>query len=181
MVKDFSSANISKGIGRYIIYLFPLGIFLPMIVTNVLTILLVLVLILNYKQISFVKMNSWFFLVAFLVLFLQHFSGFLYEGTDNKEVYHDIEKKLSFIIIPFALSCMNLKREDLNKVLRIFFHSGVVICSFAFANSLYEYTIEGDFKVLINQELANQISLHPTYLSMYLLFSLSYLLIIIQA
>ncbi len=160
-------------LGKMLLYLFAIAFYLPMIVTNVITILLVINVLLHYKKIDIASLMRkqnfiWLSLLYFIV-----FLGFLYE-INTKGVMNDLEKKLSFLIFPLAVFALNITKNDYKKFLALFFFSGFTSATIAFLIGLFHLLSAGDFKNITHHDLSQNIGFHATYLSLYLLFSLVY-------
>lgn len=150
-----------------------------MIFTNIISILLVLFVIINYKFFNFRALVINRAVIATATLYFLIFTGFLY-GISTEGVFNDLEKKLSFLVLPISISLIKIDKEDIQRILAIFFFFGFFFTSIAFFISTYNFLDTGDYNSIINHNLSNNIGLHSTYLSMYLLFSLSYPLLYIK-
>ena len=159
--------------GKILLYLFTVSIYLPMIFTNIISILLVLFVIIKYKTIDFSTLVNNRSVIAMTAFYFLIFTGFLYD-INSQGIFNDLEKKLSFLVLPISICLIKVNKQDLRKILAIFFFTGFFFTSIAFFISIYNFLDTGDYNTIINHDLSDNISLHATYLSMYLLFSLSY-------
>jgi O-antigen ligase len=153
--------------------MFTISIYLPMIFTNILSILLVLFMIINYKNIDFSALANNGLIIAMSTLYFLIFLGFFY-NIESEGVLNDLEKKSSFLILPIAVCVIKINKQDVQKILTLFFFSGFFFTSIAFCISIYNLLNTGDFNSITNHEFSESINLHATYLSMYLLFSMVY-------
>ncbi|EGV43054.1 O-antigen ligase family protein [Bizionia argentinensis JUB59] len=159
--------------GKILLYLFAIALYLPMIFTNVLTILLTLYILLNFRKINLKKTLNKKSVIVFFSMFFLIFIGFFYDISSDG-VLNDLEKKLSFIILTFSILVMDVKKEDVRRILALFFLSGILFTSLAICIGLSRYLSTGSLQFITNHGLSLNIGLHATYLSMYLLFSLAY-------
>ena len=130
-------------------------------------------MIINYKKFNFKALAKNRIVIAMSILYFSIFLGFLYD-IEPKGVLNDLEKKLSFLILPVAVCLIKINKQDLRKILALFFFSGFFFTSIAFCISLYNLLNTGDFNSITNHNFSGSIKFHATYLSMYLLFSMSY-------
>jgi O-antigen ligase len=156
--------------GKFLIYLFPIALYLPMLATNIISIALVIYLIVNYKRCKLKFLFNHPIVFPSFMLFVMVMFGFFYP-IESSGVLNDLEKKLSFIILPISVALIVNKR-DVQILLKLFFISGIVAVSVALFMSLIKFTNTGNSAVLSNHGLSNNIGFHATYLSLYLLFSL---------
>ncbi|MDA9057600.1 O-antigen ligase family protein [Flavobacteriaceae bacterium] len=173
-MKYFSLREIYNG--KILLYLFTVSIYLPMIFTNIISILLVLFVIINYKNFNFRALVNNRGVIAMTAYYFLIFTGFLYD-INSEGIFNDLEKKLSFLVLPIAICVIKVNKDEIRRILEIFFFSGFFFTSIAFLISTYNVLDTGNYNSIINHNLSNNIGLHATYLSMYLLFSLSYPLI----
>ena len=159
--------------GVILLCLFALALYLPMIVTNILTIVLILYIIIVQKGKEIRNVFRKRFVLFFLLIYSSILVGFFYD-IEISGVFRDLEKKLSFVLLPIIIAVINPNREDIINILKVFFYSGFLATSLAFCLGFYEFFSSGDVNFLINHELSENIGFHATYLSMYLVFSLSY-------
>ncbi|WP_053976508.1 O-antigen ligase family protein [Mangrovimonas xylaniphaga] len=154
-------------------YLFPLAIFLPMIFTNILTILMLVMIIKesSFSRWSFILRQD--YVLLFLFFYALIFLGFFYDIPING-ITNDLEKKLSFVIIPIAMVFIKPDYLARRKILMVFFYAGFVAASICFLFAIKDYLSVNDTSTFVNHGFSMHINLHATYLSMYLLFSLSY-------
>jgi len=150
-----------------------------MIFTNILSMLLVLFMILNYKNLDFKALVNNRFIIAMSLLYFLIFLGFLYD-IEPEGVLNDLEKKLSFLILPISVCVIKVNKHDMRKILALFFFSGFLFTSVAFCISMFNFINRGDFGFITNHSFSENIGLHATYLSMYLLFSFSYPLLYLK-
>lgn len=165
--------DLELNFGKVLIYLFAIALYLPMIFTNIISIALVVCVLFNYKKIDFaalVKNRSFIYLSFFYFIVLL---GFSYEISANG-VLNDLEKKLSFLVFPIAVSLMKINKNDLKNILALLFFCGFLFTSFAFCIGLFKFAYIGELKILTHHSLSHNIGLHATYLSIYLLFSLAF-------
>ena len=155
------------------LFLFPISIYLPMLFTNILTIIMAMFIIINYKKLDFRQLVNNKAVMLMSVLYSLIFLGFFYD-INTEGVFNDLEKKLSFLILPVAGCVMKISKQDVRKVLAVFFFSGFLFTSVAFFEGLLELIGTNNVDAIINHNFSLNISLHATYLSMYLLFSLAY-------
>jgi O-antigen ligase len=171
VIKSLSLHQIYNG--KILLYLFAIALYLPMIFTNVLTILIVVNTILNYKKIKLRKILNKKSVIVFFTMYFLIFVGFFHDISFDG-VLNDLEKKLSFIIIPFSIVVMNVNKKDVERILALFFFSGILFTSLAFFNGLSQFLSTSSLEFITNHGLSMNIGMHATYLSMYLLFSLAY-------
>lgn len=176
-MKYFSLKQVH--IGKLLLYLFTVSIYLPMIFTNIISILLVLFVIKKHKTLDFSTLINNQSVVVMTAFYFLIFTGLLYD-INSQGVLNDLEKKLSFLVLPIAISLIKVNKQDLQKILGIFFFSGFFFASIAFFISIYNFINTGDYNAVINHSFSNAIGLHATYLSMYLLFSFSYPLLYLK-
>ena len=176
-MKYFSLKQVYNG--KLLLYLFTVSIYLPMIFTNIISILLVLFVIMKYKTLDFSTLVNNRSVIAMTAFYFLIFTGFLYD-INSQGVLNDLEKKLSFLVLPITICLIKVNKQDLQKILGIFFFSGFFFASIAFFISIYNFINTGDYNAVINHSFSNTIGLHATYLSMYLLFSFSYPLLYLK-
>ena len=102
------------------LFLFPISIYLPMLFTNILTIIMALFIIINYKKLDFRQLVNNKAVMLMSVLYSLIFLGFFYD-INTEGVFNDLEKKLSFLILPVAGCVMKISKQDVRKVLAVFF------------------------------------------------------------
>lgn len=156
---------------KILLYLFSIVIYLPMIGTNIVTISLCLVLVLKYSKFNFSQVFYDKIIVSFLILYLIIFIGFLY-GIEPKGIFNDLEKKLSFLILPISIYLITISKRDVKIILGLFFLTGFIVTTAAFVISVFNFFETKDIEVLFNHQFSENINFHATYLSTYLLFSL---------
>ncbi|MFB9051980.1 O-antigen ligase family protein [Formosa undariae] len=144
-----------------------------MIFTNILTILMVLFVGINSNKANWKRILQERNVRLFFAFYLMIFIGFLYD-IPVKGVTNDLEKKLSFLIIPCAIFLIKQYGISVRKIFKIFFYFGFIIASYCFLLSLYEFIITNNLSELINHKFSMHVNMHATYLSMYLLFSIGY-------
>lgn len=166
-ISDCKTTNV----GKILLYMFAIALYLPMIFTNIITILLIIFTLTNYKKLNFklIFRNSSF--TYLLILYVVILLGFFYDIA-VKGVLNDLEKKLSFIIFPIVIFAMNLTKTDFKRIISLFFFAGFSFTTIALLIALFNMGDQVDFKLLTHHDLSLNIGLHATYLSMYLLFSL---------
>ncbi len=130
----------------------------------------------------------------FILFFMLHLTGLLY--TSNiKNGISDIEKKAFFFLLPILLATIKIQSNYINLLLKSFVVTSfiaVVICmSVAFNQSRhpgripqnFDFANSEEFKVLnpdasqtwsyfSYNELSSGINIHPTYLGLYIVFSI---------
>lgn len=130
----------------------------------------------------------------FILFFILHLTGLLYT-SDLKNGISDIEKKAFFFLLPILLATIKIRSNYLNLLLKSFIVTSfiaVVICmSTAFNQSRhpgripqnFDFANSEEFKVLnpdasqtwsyfSYNELSSGINIHPTYLGLYIVFSI---------
>lgn len=120
------------------------------------------------EKADFLKEHKWL-LISMLLFFMLFLISLTY--TENKaEGWKDIESKLSLLVFPLAiLSQKRLTKLEIKLIVGGFSH-------FVFWSSVVALLL-GLFqkgKLLTNQELAIQIGMHASYLSLYLVLAFSY-------
>jgi len=134
------------------------------------------------------------FLWPFLLLFILHLAGLIY-SQDVTNGWLIMEKKAFFFLLPLIMATITIRSIYLNLLLKSFIVSSfiaVVICfSVAFNHALhpvripqnFDYANSEEFKLLnpdisrtwsyfSYNELSSGINIHPTYLGLYILFSI---------
>lgn len=111
--------------------------------------------------------NRLFFPV--LLLFGIQIIGLLY-GDNLKQGFFDIEKKLSLLLIPVALS-FNIPSQYSRKVLSGFLYSCVMASVICLGYACWRFYKYGDTAVFFYYELTDLIKMHPIYFAMYICFS----------
>lgn len=157
---------------RQLIIFFPCALFLPMIITNVLTILLIFCFLLNNlifrrktKRPSVITFGFIFFYGLIFLSVLQGRPDF---------ILVDLEKKLSMLIFPVIIANNSISKSDFKLAFRWFYSFAVLICLFIFISSVLDYLIYKNIDVFSNHLLSQKAGFHATYLSVYLLFSFTY-------
>lgn len=164
-----------KDPGKIFLYLFAAALYLPMIITNVLSGLLILYLILRWREISLRHFARDPVLIGFVLLYSLILLGVFYP-IPGSYVWVDLEKKFSLLVLPLGLYAIQPDRKDLKRSLAVFYYMGLFVTSAAFLYALVLYARDGNMTHLTNHGLSQKIGFHATYLSMYLAFSLTYLL-----
>ena len=170
-LKQLNIFNVDNG--KILLLFFTISIYLPMIFTNVMSALLIIYVVLNIKNLDHTALKGNKIVRLMTALYLLVFLGFFYE-INTEGVFNDLEKKLSFLILPTAVCVMKISKQDVRKVLALFFFSGFLFTSIAFCEGLLELIDTKNVDAITNHNFSLNINLHATYLSMYLLFSLAY-------
>lgn len=167
------SLNNKNDFGRKLLCLFVVALYLPMIFTNILTILLVIFCLIRInKQKAFFVFRDKF--VILMIIFYSILSlGFLYD-IPIATVLNGLEKKLSFVLLPIIVGLIGVRKRDIRIIVALLFYTGVIVTTFAVMRIFLSPAGISGVSSFINHELSSQINIHATYLSMYLLFSLSY-------
>ena len=110
--------------GKILLYLFTVSIYLPMIFTNIISILLVLFVIIKYKTIDFSTLVNNRSVIAMTAFYFLIFTGFLYD-INSQGIFNDLEKKLSFLVLPISICLIKVNKQDLRKILAIFFFTWI--------------------------------------------------------
>lgn len=170
----------NASIGKFLLYLFSVFMYFPMIFTNIISIFLLVYCFLKFKRADFIHLLKDKYVVIMLLFFFILVLGFLYD-IPREGVLNNLEKKLSFIIFPLVVGLIGIEKKDFRRICALFFYTGILITTIAFLMILLAPIEIIGFKSFINHELSNQINLHATYLSMYLLFSLVYPVLFIDS
>lgn len=161
------------GLAKALILLFPVAVYLPMIFTNAISIWLVIWVIYKFikerKHLPSIKKVT----VLFTMLYLFILFGFFFE-IEYENVIKDLEKKMSLVILPLSIGFVQINNHDLKDVLRNFYLAGLITTTYAFLSGVLNFSGGFNFNNITYHGLSGQIGFHATYLSMYLLFSLSY-------
>lgn len=114
-----------------------------------------------------------------LAFYLVHVCGYFY--SDNRSAAgFDLEVKLSLILLPLINATdPGLNKESLYKLVKSFVDGCFVAILLCFALSVYRYIITPDPTFFYYSKFS--VSLHPSYFSMYLSFSLLGLLYLFEA
>ncbi len=166
--------------GKVLLYLFAVAIYLPMIFTNVISILLFLYCVVRFKGVEIYKVFQRRFVFFFLLLYLILVLGFLYDISEVG-VLKGLEKKLSFVILPISIGLIKINKEDIKLIFKLFFFTGVLVTTFAMLKVFLLSIDSFEFSNYVNHQLSGQIGLHATYLSMYLLLSLVYPFVLLKS
>lgn len=96
--------------------------------------------------------------------------GLLY-GDNLGQGFFDIERKLSFLLIPVALS-FAIPRNHVHKVLLGFLYSCIIASASCLGYACWRFFKTGDAAVFFYYELTDLIKMHPIYLAMYICFAI---------
>ncbi|HXB12635.1 MAG TPA: O-antigen ligase family protein [Bacteroidia bacterium] len=119
----------------------------------------------EYKKFKLPK-KAWFWIMS--SFFILHFIGFLY--SSNKSDGFDIAfVELGFLFFPIILNTHTLKKEEFSALLMIFSCANFIAAVFLILRSLF-YTIALQCPVYMYSKFSPFV--HPTYLSLYLIFSI---------
>ncbi len=161
----------------FVILLLAAAIPLPMIFTNVLTMLLLVLwgikILQKPKTVNFYK-NSWFWLFA--SLFFLSIIGLLHSDDIGKGLFN-IEKTLSFLIFPLVFFDLNFLSEKILKNTIVTFALSLTLTAIgalAVAFTAYHY---GDGKtpaydLFSYHTLSEGVGLHAMYMSSYVCFAI---------
>tara|TARA_R110002020_G_scaffold122487_7_gene278030 strand:- start:40433 stop:41731 length:1299 start_codon:yes stop_codon:yes gene_type:complete len=178
IVSYLAERNIGD-IGPVLIYLFAGAIYLPMIFTNIISILLVLFCVVRFGKEDFKRVFKTKFVILFLGLYSILFTGLFY-NIPLEGIWNGLEKKLSFVVLPVSIGLIGIGKRDLKSILRIFYYSGILVTSYAVIVGVALWIREDNTSFLVNHGLSQNIGFHATYLSMYLLFAIAYPIIRFQ-
>ena len=141
---------------------------------KVLLLLVVLFGIFNGKYQILKSKTSWFKLsttILWLIPFIQ-----LILTSSLADYWPKIETKLSIILIPLIiLISLDLNKEILLKLLKLFLFGSILSCIICIINASFSFFISANYNSFFYQELS--IFHHPSYFSMYLNFSIGLLYI----
>lgn len=144
--------------------------------------LLLLVLQLFYQQITLISINIILLALAALWLAISkerqlHFGPMqgamvlLYllnlSGLDSDAGRFELEKKLSLLLFPLIFAVTTLSKQDLEKVFKIFFISGLVGLTFIYGRLGFHYFKTQE--LLAYHEMLEGTGLHPSYCILYML------------
>ena len=124
----------------------------------------------HYREVlaSFRNRLVWLFILPY---FLSIFS--LAYTTDLKGGLWELEKASSLLLFPILFfSVKPLARPELRLILRSFIYSNLLFGIIALAYATYMYFAKG-IDLFYNFDLVNLFRSHPTYYSMYILFSIA--------
>lgn len=110
---------------------------------------------------------------VFMLYYILHVMGMLYSGNTSFG-WLDLEMKLSFLLMPFLfVTIAPFSKEQLNKVFFYFILGNFAAVLLCLSDALYMYTATGE----VSDFFYGSFSLfhHPTYFSMYLVFSIAIL------
>lgn len=172
-IQQYSRKFWEVDCGKILLYCFTIAIYLPMIFTNVISIVLLCYCIYKFKIVDFYAIFSTKFVLVFFLFYVILISGFLYD-IPYGGVFRGLEKKLSFLLLPITIGLIKINRKDIRLIFKLFFFTGIIITTFALLRLFLTLTAPFQFKNFINHELSGMVGLHATYLSMYLVFSLVY-------
>jgi O-antigen ligase len=110
-------------------------------------------------------------LIIFIAYFLIHIVGLLY--TNNmSQGFFELEKKLSFIIFPIALSGRpQFTKDQFNTILASFAASCSLASLLCVAMAVYKWLLYDTTKYFFYYDLVDILDIHPIYFSMYICFS----------
>ncbi|SHI30681.1 O-antigen ligase [Arenibacter nanhaiticus] len=166
--------------GKILLYSFAVSIYLPMIFTNIISIILVVYCFFKFNKVGLKTVIKDKFVTLFLLFFLILAFGFLY-NIPVVGVFKGMEKKLSFLVLPITIGLIGIKRKDIEIIFMLFFYAGILVTTFAFFKVFLSPLEPLEFKNFINHELSNKVGLHATYLSMFLVLSLAYPLLYLKS
>jgi O-antigen ligase len=136
---------------------------------------------------------------SFLFLFFLHIIGLLY-SQDKANGLFNVEKKLAFFFVPIIIATSKIELRYFNFILKSFLVTCVaaaLICLVIALNRIWQMdsTLTSNFDAITSEnfksmnsgaleswsifsytELSSAIGIHPTYLGLYVLFSLSILI-----
>ena len=129
--------------------------------------------------------------VIFVLFFLLNLLGVIY-STDQRIGWFNLEKKISLVALPVMLASIQLRKEDVRKLLHVFIITCIAatfICLWMASRKAYAASPTLNFDSYSNAtfyslhpnvstiwmfisyvELASGIGIHPTYFSLYLVF-----------
>jgi O-antigen ligase len=153
-----------------IIYLMTIGVALTfpysIWINNLFSILLIAAWLLQFK---WPVKNS--ILIIFIAYFLIHIVGLLYTSNMSQGLF-ELEKKLSFIIFPIAMSGRpQFTKAQFNTILASFAASCFLASLLCVATAFYKYLCYGTTKYFFYYDLVEILDIHPIYFAMYICFS----------
>jgi O-antigen ligase len=123
----------------------------------------------SYRKIEVKNLPVWFYITEFF--YILYLLSFFYSENKNDALFN-IHSKYGLLLFPLLLVTYMLNKEDLKKILLAFCFSNIGISIYLLARALFFYAV-------LQQELFtyNQFSilLHPTYASMFMVFSIAIL------
>lgn len=151
-----------------------------MVLSNILTILLILLVLLKiiwHKG----KVNSNDRLIGLAALFAIHFIALSYASNWNEGI-RQLETKLSLFIFPIVFSFFNLKANDVRKILIFFIVALAFFSVLCYINAFVQcscfYDDRDTWRSAFHRENYTDIigDIHVSYFSTYLLFSIGIIL-----
>lgn len=116
-------------------------------------------------------------LLLYSGLYIIHLVGLF--GSDNiNEAYYELEKKIPFLVAPWALSCSPyVLGNRYSLVLRSFVVGCILATLVCFGYAVYNYVAFTDISYFEYNAFSEIIRMQPGYLAIYLCFAISILLI----
>jgi O-antigen ligase len=161
-IKNIKSINSEK-LG----YFFAIGILVSLPLLQVINSLFILAFFLNW--LFFVKKTQIKSLLfnCFIFFFLFHILALINSPNIDSGLF-EIEKKLSFLVIPIAFSGITFSVKQRNFLLITFVLACLTGSLLCLIQGFYIYLDTNDLSWFYNQKLSGLISMHPVYFSMYL-------------
>lgn len=132
---------------------------------------IILIFVHSIFRFRFSSLRSWIHYSPLLLLYIILIFGLIYTANLNQGLF-DLEKKIAFIIFPYAFLVSNkISQRLLKRILLAFSLSTVAISLLSIVVGIYKYSTTGDVSVFYYYELTNFVEMHPSYLSMYTCFS----------
>lgn len=114
--------------------------------------------------------NKWLWLLW--IFFMIHFLGCLF-SLNKKEAVWNLEIRLVFFILPFLILNTDYKYSEIKKIFIAFIFSSVLITIACFNNAFHQLYYMNDYSFYYSKFTHY---MHPSYYSMYLIFSILLLL-----
>jgi len=122
----------------------------------------------EYKKFTLPK-QGWFWM--FCSFYILHLIGIIY--SDQKGDGMDIsQSEIGFLYFPVLLSTYSLKKYELQKILRIFCFSNVVVAGYLILRAVYYTLVYHD--IIFTYSIFSGF-IHPSYSSLYFTFSIAIL------
>lgn len=163
-----------NSIRKCLVYLFMISLFLPLIFSNIITILLVIAFIISiFKSNISIHKGHLINLGLFASFFLIYVLGLFYSANLSEGLF-TLEKKMSFIAIPLAFVGLSFSDKEVNRILRSYIIIASIVSIYLLIRILFKFlSIDSvSFASITNHELSSLIEFHATYLAMYLAFSI---------
>src|SRR5690606_9843240 len=128
-----------NSIRKCLVYLFMISLFLPLIFSNIITILLVIAFIISiFKSNISIHKGNLINLGLFASFFLIYVLGLFYSANLSEGLFI-LEKKMSFIAIPLAFVGLSFSDKEVNRILRSYIIIASIVSIYLLIRILFKF------------------------------------------